>query len=241
MIVAARRAKALKQFELARRAEMTAAQLCQIENGRVSPSFNIVERIANALDTDIPHLIYGMKEAQISGDKAHSGCERTSDSLLEPIRSSEPDAEKAMRAIEKFHQSAGHCKVPKCSVAFNKAHSQYEGAGMALAEDLRAEFGLGTAPVGNLVETLRFRGVSVIETRFAKTVGSVSVWDSASESPIIVLNMLATAERKLYRLAYELGSVALFRSLGVRLDESLSQHRFLTDFTAATLMTRRRR
>ncbi|MGN0854938.1 MAG: helix-turn-helix domain-containing protein [Kiritimatiellia bacterium] len=46
-----------KQSELARRAEMSAAQVSYIENNRVSPSFHAVERLARAFDTDIAGLL----------------------------------------------------------------------------------------------------------------------------------------------------------------------------------------
>lgn len=235
-IVAARKAKGLKQFELARRAEMAAAQLCQIENGRISPSFYSVERIAEALDTDIPCLLYGMKgPAKSQAEDQDSRAVGNARSLI-AIRLAEPDEARALQAIEKNLASASLRPSSPCTLAFNKAHAQYEGAGVALAEELRAELGLGTAPVGDLSATLSYRGVRILEARFAKRVGSVSFWDRQNAAPAIVLNARSTAERKLYRLVYELGSVALYRSTGVRLDESLIQHRFLTDFAAAFLM-----
>ena len=235
-IVAARKAKGLRQFELARRAEMAAAQLCQIENGRISPSFHSVERMAAAMDTDIPCLIYGVKTPmKASADEGVKEAANAAPSLI-PIRTTEPDAKRAIRAMEGASTGETIRVSPVCTLAFNKAHAQYEGAGVALAEELRTELGLGTAPVGDLAATLRFRGVRVLETKFAKSVGSVAFWDREKAAPVIVLNSQTTAERKLYRLVYELGSVALFRSIGVRLDESLAQHRFLTDFTAAFLM-----
>lgn len=241
-IAAARKAKGYKQFELAKRAEVAPAQLCKIENGRVNPSFNMVERIASALDSTIPELLYGEKrkfaakaaktavEAQDAKEVVKSG--------LVALRAHEPDAAKAARALE----DAGGCASPRtpvasaCTLVWNKAQLKYEGAGAALAEEMRVDLGLGTAPVGDLAAALRFRGVVVVEAKLPKIVGSVAFWDTVRKAPSIVLNSVMTPERRLYRLVYELGSAALYASLGVRLDESLDQHRFLTDFTAAFLM-----
>ena len=238
-IVAARKAKGLKQFELARRAEIAAAQLCQVENGRVNPSFNMVERIAAALDSTIPEMLYGVKPGSRANarEKPASVPEPavSANARFVPLRSHEPDAAKALKALEAA-EASGLPVAPKCTLVWNKAHLRYEGAGAALAEESRGDLGLGTAPVGDFASALRFRGVVVAEAKLAKSVASVAFWDVERRSPAIVLNSFATAERRLYRLVYELGSAALYASLGVRLDESLEQHRFLTDFTAAFLM-----
>ena len=241
-IAAARKAKGYKQFELAKRAEVAPAQLCKIENGRVNPSFNMVERIASALDSTIPELLYGEKrKSAAKADKAAVEAQDAKEvvkSGLVALRAHEPDAAKAARALE----DAGGRASPRapvasaCTLVWNKAQLKYEGAGAALAEEMRVDLGLGTAPVGDLASALRFRGVVVVEAKLPKIVGSVAFWDTVRKAPAIVLNSVMTPERRLYRLVYELGSAALYASLGVRLDESLDQHRFLTDFTAAFLM-----
>ena len=241
-IAAARKAKGYKQFELARRAEIASAQLCKIENGRVNPSFNMVERIVGALDSTIPELLYGEKRK--SAAKANRtaaeepGAQEVAKSGFVPLRVHEPDAAKAVRALtDADSREASRTPVASvCTLVWNKAQLKYEGAGAALAEELRTDLGLGTAPVGDLASALRFRGVVVVETELPKVVGSVAFWDAVRKAPAIVLNSAMTPERRLYRLVYEVGSAALYASLGVRLDESLDQHRFLTDFTAAFLM-----
>lgn len=240
LILAARKAKGLKQFELARRAEIAAAQLCQIENGRINPSFNMVERIVEALDLTIPELLYGERyKRRAKGDALKvAGEEADSIELANyvPLRAHEPDAVKALKVVEAAAKNLDFTLAPNCTLGWNKAYIKLGGAGAMLAEELRGDLGLGTAPVGNLVTALRYRGVLVVEAKFAKAIGSVSFWSVKRNAPVVVLNSAMTAERKMYRLVYELGSAALYASLGVRLDESLEQHRFLTDFTAAFLM-----
>lgn len=237
-IVAARKAKGLKQFELARRAQIAAAQLCQVENGRINPSFSMVERIAAALDSTIPELIYGERRKSLAKSDVEDGLESESvkESGYVPIRSHEPDAARAIKALEAKASGAGQTVARDCTLVWNKAHVRFEGAGSALAEELRNDLGLGTAPVGDLTSALRYRGVVIVEAKLPKSVVSVALWDTSRKAPAIVLNASATAERRLYRLVYELGSAALYSSLGIRLDETLEQHRFLTDFTASFLM-----
>lgn len=95
-ILAARKAKNYKQFELARRAAIAPAQLCKIENGRVNPSFSMVERIVSALDSTIPELLYGEKRksaAKARGIAAEeSGALESGAAGLVPLRVLEPDA-----------------------------------------------------------------------------------------------------------------------------------------------------
>lgn len=237
-IAAARKDKGLKQFELAKRAEIAPAQLCKVENGRVNPSFNMVERIAAALDSTIPQLLYGEKRkcARKIDEEDAAESESVSKSVYIPIRAHEPDAAKAIKALTADAEGVEQTVAPDCTLVWNKAHVKFEGAGAALAEELRNDLGLGTAPVGDLASSLRYRGVVIVEAKLPKAVGSVALWDKSRKAPTIVLNLLMTSERRLYRLVYELGSAALYASLGVRLDESLEQHRFLTDFTASFLM-----
>ena len=237
-IAAARKDKGLKQFELAKRAEIAPAQLCKVENGRVNPSFNMVERIAAALDSTIPQLLYGEKRkcARKIDEEDAAESESVSKSVYIPIRAHEPDAAKAIKALTADAEGVEQTVAPDCTLVWNKAHVKFEGAGAALAEEFRNDLGLGTAPVGDLASSLRYRGVVIVEAKLPKAVGSVALWDKSRKAPTIVLNLLMTSERRLYRLVYELGSAALYASLGVRLDESLEQHRFLTDFTASFLM-----
>lgn len=237
-IAAARKDKGLKQFELAKRAEIAAAQLCKVENGRVNPSFNMVERIAAALDSTIPQLLYGEKRkcARKIDEEDAAESESVSKSVYIPIRAHEPDAAKAIKALTADAEGVEQTVAPDCTLVWNKAHVKFEGAGAALAEELRNDLGLGTAPVGDLASSLRYRGVVIVEAKLPKAVGSVALWDKSRKAPTILLNGSVTQERRLYRLVYELGSAALYASLGVRLDESLEQHRFLTDFTASFLM-----
>lgn len=237
-IAAARKNKGLKQFELAKRAEIAPAQLCKVENGRVNPSFNMVERIAAALDSTIPQLLYGEKRkcARKIDEEDAAESESVSKSVYIPIRAHEPDAAKAIKALTADAEGVEQTVAPDCTLVWNKAHVKFEGAGAALAEELRNDLGLGTAPVGDLASSLRYRGVVIVEAKLPKAVGSVALWDKSRKAPTILLNGSVTQERRLYRLVYELGSAALYASLGVRLDESLEQHRFLTDFTASFLM-----
>lgn len=236
----ARKARGLKQYELARRADMSAAQLSQLEKGRMGPTFATVERIAVALDTDIPGLLGAVSSVSTESAEPHPVvCDA---GAYYPMRTQEADAPKVLkqilpreRELDAWAQERG--VATGCTIALNRAAPAYAGAGAVLAEELRTDLGLGTAPLGDLETVLRFRGVRIHRARLAQECGSVSFWNETAKTPVIVLNARTTVERQRYRLVYELATACLYASRGGKsLSETLQQHRFLTDFTAAFLM-----
>ena len=238
-IQAKRQELGLKQFELARRAKMSPAQLCQIENGRVSPSFHMVERIAAAFNLDVVGLITGAKPV---ADAIVTETSLPQNTSYIPIRAVDPDAGRALKSIAEAEAELdayddAHGVSSRCTIALNRVRLSASGVGAAAADELRLDLGLGTAPLGDLASLLEFRGVRIHRVKLTKDVASVAFWNESRENLVVVMNVRATPERQLYRLVYELGSACLFVSRGnQRLDESLEQHRFLTDFTAAFLM-----
>lgn len=242
-IVKVRVEKGLKQLDLAHRAEMSPAQLCQIENGRVSPSLRIIERLAGAMDMDVIDLLScnnsaGQKpkgpslEAEFSPEK----------SGYRVIRVVEPDASwvfENIADVEKEYSRREDARGVSCTCTFAFCGSRFgvAMAGAAMADVLRAELGLGTAPIGNLEELLEFRGVRIHHLPIQSTASSVLFWCEPRQTPVIVLNSTNTKERDAYRLAFELGSICLFHALGkMPIDDTPDQHRFLTDFAASFLM-----
>lgn len=236
-VKAVREGRGLNQKELAKLAAMSPSQLCLIEKGRVSPTICMVDRLAAALDMGLAEFLSedGVKARRRPSADAVADDDQEEDGGYLPIRVVEPDAARALKAL-KAGVAEAEVTAAECTLAFNRAHLRYQGAGAALAEELRGDLGMGTAPVGDLVSALRYRGVTVVEAKMDKRSGSVVFWNKVRKAPAVVLNAAMTPERRTYRLVYELGSAALYASLGVRLDESLEQHRFLTDFTAAFLM-----
>lgn len=235
-----RKSKGLLQKDLARRAGMCAAQLCQIESGRVSPAFQMVERLAAALGTDVPGLL--AVTAKVSAEPVREEPVEIAGLNYVPVRATEPDAARALRLVAESERQRDRLAAARhvplaCSVALSRAGAGLDGAGAAFADALRGELGLGTAPIVDLATVLEFRGFRLQNVRLPKQTQSIAYWDATKGAPLVVLNAAMTDERRRFRLAYELASVCLYVSLGCqRLDESLTQHRFLTDFTAAFLM-----
>ena len=239
IIVGVRKSKGIGQNALAKRAGMTPAQLCQFEKGRVSPTLRTLERIAAALDMTVVELLGG------AGGMSTAEKPETREALPDDyvaLRACEPDAAKALKAIlpeeEKLSAIEGERGITSaCGLALNYAQAKLDGAGEVLAEEVRVALGAGTLPFGDLASCLEYRGVRIYKAKLTGSTPSVSFWNRSRDSLSIVLNVSNTPERDVYRLAYEVGSACLFVSSGfVPLEDSLQEHRFLADFTAAFLM-----
>jgi Zn-dependent peptidase ImmA (M78 family) len=78
---------------------------------------------------------------------------------------------------------------------------------------LRAQWGIGTRPIGNMINLLETRGVRVFslveETRH---LDAYSLW--RNDKPYVFLNTLKTAERSRFDAAHELAHLTLHRHTG---------------------------
>lgn len=236
-----REARGWKQYELARRAEMSAAQLSLIENNRVSPSFHAVERLAHAFDTDLVGLLSGKEAGGGHPSSVAAPPALPDEGDYQTLRSIECDGAAALAAVLDAERQADNAEHARGIVSPYTLGAVSPGVppavtGAVLAEMLRRELGLGTAPVGDLATTLAFRGVRLYRRALPAATASVSFWRRLAQRPVIVLNADNTRERDLYRLSYELGSIGLFRALGHVIDETLVQHRFLVDCAVSFLM-----
>jgi transcriptional regulator with XRE-family HTH domain len=61
-IIKVRKAKGITQAELADRCGTTQQQIARIENGTVDPRLSTLQRIAEALECELPDLLYTRKE-----------------------------------------------------------------------------------------------------------------------------------------------------------------------------------
>ena len=239
VIVGLRKARGMGQNVLAKRAGMTPAQLCQFEKGRVSPTLRTLERIAAAFDMSVVELLGG---AVGNDAKEISEPRETLPGDYVALRACEPDAAKALKTILPEEEKLAAIESERgrssaCGLALNYAQAKLDGAGEVLAEEVRVALGAGTLPFGDLASCLEYRGVRIYKAKLTGSTPSVSFWNKLRGSLSIVLNNANTPERDVYRLAYEVGSACLFVSSGfVRLEESLREHRFLADFSAAFLM-----
>lgn len=88
--------------------------------------------------------------------------------------------------------------------------------GALLAKTTRTASGIGPAAIVDLRAFAEDRGLRVLETKLPADLDGWSVWDPADGNAFVFLRAAATAERKRFRFAYELGHLARFVSGGFR-------------------------
>ena len=95
------------------------------------------------------------------------------------------------------------------------------------ATQLRIDLGLGDQPIVNLTKILEFRGLLTVRTRFYdERIDALSVFDSVSNRPFIVLNSdKASAVRSRFDLAHELGHLVMHQ--GIKNDDLKAHYNLL--------------
>lgn len=231
----------VSQLELADRLQMTAAQLCRIESTG-NPQVETAVRIARAL---------GVPLAELLPDEEHQSEEEILSNrrgkdlipLFEPIVSLSKgerkdildqvlSRERRFDRLEK-RRRIGHATL----LPLRCTYAGREKCGGLLARELREYLGVASAPFRDLAALLDFQHVRLHVAKLPKKVPSAAFWRRREETLTVVVPALATPERRLYRMAYELGMAAVFLSRGmhpVEVDETI--HKFATDFAVEFLL-----
>ena len=235
----------LSQLELARRAGMSAAQLCKIERGHSELTASTLRRVASALGVSVSVVLgEGGPDSLTPSDagdtrtvSAVPGAEDfvplLSSSVGEAVALDEiVKAEKAISAAEEKLGIEG-----QTALQLVYAYGGDEKSAELLARDARVSLGMGCQPRVDLEPVLESVGVRVVKIRRPAAFQSASFYNLRKRTLSIALNSANTPERNANRLAYELGGAMRFASNGYRTvaDEG-PDHRFLRNFTAAFLM-----
>ena len=235
----------LSQLELARRAGMSAAQLCKIERGRNELTASTLRRLSDALGVPVSVLL-----GEGAGEPSPIGAIAVSREVVEPpvaqgfvpVLSSLADDEsvlaevaRAEREMSAEEERLGVSRPTALQLVY--AYGGDERSAELLARDVRVSLGMGSQPRVDLEPVLESVGVRVVKMRRPARFQSASFYNVERRRFSIALNSANTLERNAYRLAYELGGAVRFASTGYRtvVDEG-SEHRFLRSFSAAFLM-----
>ena len=108
--------------------------------------------------------------------------------------------------------------------------------GALLAREVRNAAGLGPAATCDLMARLEDAGLRILETKLPAGLDSWSVWDPHDGNAFVFLRAAASAERKRFRLAYELGHLARLVSGGFRPVRDVGPSRKLSRAFAAALL-----
>ncbi|MBP5285603.1 MAG: ImmA/IrrE family metallo-endopeptidase [Kiritimatiellae bacterium] len=216
--------RGMSQSDLAAAAGMPNSQLCTIERGRTCPSVAVAARIAEALGLTLAQFFGGgpAKKRRAASPKPAAGD-------FTPVRAGETDFAKALPAVKG--------PFARCAIVENLSWLKRADRSDMFARSIRARLGAGELPFADLAFALRCAGVGIFEAKLPKPTQSVGIWNLREMSFSVVLNAACTGERKIYRLAYETGSVNLFFGNGcVPFEDEGPAHRALRDFAAEFLM-----
>ncbi|MBD0746050.1 ImmA/IrrE family metallo-endopeptidase [Streptomyces sp. CBMA152] len=216
-LVLARKRRGLTVTRLAQLVGLTARRLSDFENGRAHPSPPSLSAIAEALE--FPEPFFSAEEV------AELPVESVSFRALSKMTASQRDIALSGGRLVRILQDwvGAHFRLPAPDLPSLTSFSrrgegdQVPQAGEAggtdcsaerAAELVRARWGLGVAPVSNVVHLLEAHGVRVFSlSRDCPEVDAFSFWDRGI--PFVLLNTQKTAERGRFDAAHELGHLVL--------------------------------
>lgn len=102
---------------------------------------------------------------------------------------------------------------------------------------VRSSWGLGEAPIANVIETLESHGVVVLGFPADPKFDGLSGWTDA-EVPVVVVNSAKPTDRVRFDAAHELGHLC-FASTATEADQERFAHRFASAFLAPSPAVRR--
>lgn len=250
-----RKAKNLKQGDLARKLKMTSAQLCRIECAKNEPSVKTLSRVAKALGIPLSELIAEKPTAKLSPEPCSSDDDHLyptqqsraadSSSPLTPVRTTmEPSEtmESILRLVNKRNSEYDHLEEslgisPATILPLCHACSIDDKGAEMLAHTVRMSCNVGDTPLTDIVGLLESKMVRVIPIKIPFEVESRSFFQRETRTLIIAINNRLTPERQAYRIAYELGYACLFGSSGfTTVGMRPELNKFARRFAAAFLM-----
>ncbi|MDT0427790.1 helix-turn-helix domain-containing protein [Streptomyces salyersiae] len=216
-LVLARKRRGLTVTRLAQLTGLTSRRLSDFENGRAHPSAPSLSALAEALE--FPASFFSAEEV------ADLPVESVSFRALSKMTASQRDIALSSGRLARLLQDwiATRFRLPTPALPSLTSFSRLGGGQQGpfpgeadssdcpaerAAELVRARWGLGVAPIPNMVHLLEAHGVRVFSlSRDCPEVDAFSFWDRAV--PFVLLGTEKTAERGRFDAAHELGHLVL--------------------------------
>ncbi|MFI1481916.1 helix-turn-helix domain-containing protein [Streptomyces sp. NPDC020747] len=217
-LVLARKRRGLTVTRLAQLVSLTPRRLSDYENGRAAPSQPSLDAIAAALE--FPPSFFSAEEV------ADLTVDSVSFRALSKMTASQRDIALSSGRLARVLQDwiGAHFRLPTPDIpsltSFSRLgpdEDQIPHPGEAAGTDwpaeeaaalVRARWGLGNAPMPNVVHQLEAHGVRVFSlSRACPEVDAFSFWDRGI--PFVLLSTEKTAERGRFDAAHELGHLVL--------------------------------
>jgi len=233
-IVLARESRGVLQSELAKLCGIRPSEVCQIENGRVTPRFDRVERFAAALGMSVVEMLSFDDEVADVANHRKPSADYVATSVADRSISGALDLVSAdaieLKAMNPRRQTATQLRFPTSRKVLN-------GAAVSLAEKMRSVVGLGKISNADLESLLLMKGVKIYRTKMSNKVQSIAFWSAKSRILSIVLNEANTPERDRFRLSFELAVAHIFFATKSVVDVNhVTNHRFIKEFSSSFLM-----
>lgn len=120
------------------------------------------------------------------------------------------------REIEAWKKLEREAGVAECGATLPLFFPAAAECGALLAREVRNAAGVGPAAAVDPVALLEAKGFRVAATKLPAGLESWSLWDPDAGNAFVFLREAATAERRRFRAAFELGHLARFVSGGLR-------------------------
>ena len=243
-LVLARRRREVTATALAQAAGLSTRMISLYENGHSSPSDENVRAMAQALRFPVPFFFREDPPELTAEQTSFRALSKTSAKRRDAACSSGQLAIMLDEWISKRFRLPG-ANLPSLTVFSRLApdlehytslvnHIHVEAPEIA-AEVVRASWGLGNAPIPNLLHLLESQGVRIYSLADnCREVDAFSFWHE--DTPFIVLNTTKSGERGRFDAAHELGHLVLHRE--ERVPQGPQAEQEADRFAAAFLMPR---
>ena len=200
-------ARAIRQMtatDLASAASISAPWISQIENVKKTPGPELVRELARVLNFPV-EFFYRPVKSQPPSDAFHF---RATSKLAKKDEATARSLSTLAIELSDWIEATYHSPAPAVPEVQDLIGSDDELAPEQAAEAVRGAWGLGVAPIKNLLQLLESKGAKVYSAG-----GPLQAIDAFSfrhgATPVIFLNVHKSAERLRFDLAHELGHLVM--------------------------------
>lgn len=228
-------ARAIRQMtatDLAAAASISAPWISQIENVKKTPGPDIVRELARVLNFPV-EFFYRPVKSQPPSDAFHF---RATSKLAKKDEATARSLSTLAIELSDWIEATYHSPAPAVPEVQDLIGSDDELAPEQAAEAVRGAWGLGVAPIKNLLQLLESKGAKVYSAG-----GPLQAIDAFSfrhgATPVIFLNVHKSAERLRFDLAHELGHLVMHGG-SLNLEPGKEKEQAANDFASSFLMPR---
>ena len=228
----ARSLRGLTATALAKAVDVTPEWLSKVEHERTTPSNELVTRLAKTLD--LPADFFYRDPARLPSTEAFHF--RASSKLAQKDEASACTLAALASELSEWMNRTYKLPAPDIPEIQELADADVDAGPEVPAEALRTYWGLGSAPISNMLGLLELRGARIFSV--SGTFQAIDAFSFRHDgNSIVFLNPSKSAERLRFDLAHELGHLLLHGG-SLYEDDGRARERQANDFASAFLMPR---